>query len=221
MLSNMIGRKMLVATTGVIMLLFVLAHFFGALSVFTGPNVINAYAQMLQNLGPLLLVFRAVMVFVLILHVTFAIMVTITNWKAKPDRYAVKRIRARTFVSETMLWSGLLLLAFIVCHILQFTLHATPDVVIQIDAQGRFDVFTMMRESLRLGPVSIAYMLSMSALFLHLFHGIQSISQTIGLLNEKTKPLYQIAGITLSTLLLLGYGTIPMMIFAGAGVFGK
>ncbi|MCL1926595.1 MAG: succinate dehydrogenase cytochrome b subunit [Syntrophorhabdaceae bacterium] len=217
----MIGRKALVAATGVVMLLFVLAHSFGALSVFTGPNGINAYAQALQNLGPLLLAFRAVMVFVLILHVTFAIMVTATNWKAKPDRYAVRRTRVATFAGETMLWSGLLLLAFIVCHILQFTLHATPDVVIRIDAQGRLDVFAMMRESLRLAPVSIAYLIAMSALFLHLFHGIQSVSQTIGLLNEKTKPMFQIAGITLSTLLLLGYGTIPLMILAGMGVFGK
>ena len=217
----MIGRKALVAVTGVIMLLFVLTHLFGTLSVFTGPNSINAYARALKNLGPLLSIFRAVMMLVLILHITFAIMVTVTNWKAKTDRYAVKRTRFTTLASETMIWSGLLLFAFLVCHILQFTLHATPDVVIQVDAQGRFDVFTMMRESLRLVPVSTAYVLAIAALFTHLFHGIQSVSQTVGLLNEKTKPLFHIVGITISTFILLGYAAIPLMALAGVGVFGR
>ncbi|MCL2102740.1 MAG: succinate dehydrogenase cytochrome b subunit [Syntrophorhabdaceae bacterium] len=217
----MIGRKILVAITGVIMLLFVIVHLSGVLSVFIGPDVINVYARMLRSLGPLLTLFRVFMALVLILHVTFAVISTLTNRKAKPDRYAVKRFSFSTFAGETMICSGLLMLVLLICHILQFTLHITPDVVFGVDAQGRFDVFTMMRESLRILPISMAYMLFTAALFLHLFHGIRSVSQTVGLINDKTRPLFHIFGITISALLLLGYWTILLTALAGVGVFGK
>ena len=221
LLSSRIGRKTLVAATGVIMFFFVLAHLFGALSVFLGPDVINSYALALQNLGPLLVIFRAVMALVLATHVTLAITVTLTNWKAKPDRYAVRRISPAVFAGETMFWSGLLLLAFIACHILHFTMHATPDVVIRADAQGRFDIFTMMRESLRLIPVSAAYMFAVAVLFLHLFHGIQSVFQSVGFTNDKTRPVFNIVGLTLSTFILLGFGAIPMLLLVGGNIFWR
>jgi len=143
------------------------------------------------------------------------------NRKTKSGRYAVKRMGSATFAGETMIWSGLLLLAFIICHVLQFALHATPDVVVQPDAQGRMDVFTMMRESLRLVPVSAAYILSIATLFLHLFHGIPSVFQTVGLLNEKTRPVFRIVGLALSAFFLLGFGTIPLLALMGGGVFGR
>ena len=221
LLSNTIGQKAVVAATGALLLFFVLAHLFGTLSAFSGPDAINTYAQTLRHFGFLFLVYRVAMTLVLILHVTFAVLVTATNWRAKPNRYAVKKLRAASFAGETMIWSGLLLLAFLVYHVLQFTLHATSDVIAQADAQGRFDVFTMMRESLRHILVSTVYTLAIAALFLHLSHGIQSVPQTIGLLNEKSKPGFHILGTALSTILLLGYGAIPLLVLAGVGVFGK
>ena len=213
LLSNMIVRKALVAITGVIMLLFVIGHLIGNLTVLSGPNAINAYAKLLQSLGPLLWMTRAFMLTVLIIHITFAVLVTLENWKSKFGRYAVTRKKTTTIAGETMIWSGAVLLVFIIFHILQFTLHITPDVVVQTDEQGRMDVFTMMQESFRLIPISAVYLISVGALFLHLLHGIQSVSQTVGLLNEKTKPFFNLAGLGLSALLLFGLGSIPLLMF--------
>jgi len=213
--SDSIGRKAVVAVTGLFMLLFVVTHLLGNSTIFAGPDGINAYAEKLRGLGPFVLVFRVFMAAMLVLHVIFAVLLTLENRAANPGKYAVKKMLKATFASETMIWTGLLLLAFIVYHLLQFTLHITPDVVLGNDAKNRFDVFTMVFSSLRITPIALAYVAAMVTLFLHLSHGIQSIFQTFGLNNEKTMPQFGALGKVLSALFLVGYSAIPVLILAG------
>ncbi|MHB8942009.1 MAG: succinate dehydrogenase cytochrome b subunit, partial [Desulfobacteria bacterium] len=176
---------------------------------------INAYAEKLRGLGPFVLVFRIFMAAMLVLHVIFAILLTLENRAANPGKYAVKKMLKATFAGETMIWTGLLLLAFIVYHLLQFTLHITPDVVLGNDAKNRVDVFTMVFSSLRITPIALVYVAAMVTLFLHLSHGIQSIFQTLGLNNDKTMPQFGMLGKLLSALFLVGYSAIPVLILAG------
>jgi succinate dehydrogenase / fumarate reductase cytochrome b subunit len=221
LLSNTVGRKVLMGVTGLFMLLFVIVHLLGNSSIFVGPDGINAYAEKLHGLGPFVWAFRAFMAAMLALHIVFGVLLTLENWGANPNRYAVKKMLKATFASETMIWTGLLLLSFIVYHLLQFTFHFTPDVVVGNDAKGRFDVFTMVRDSLRIFPISLIYVAAMVTLFLHLSHGIQSLFQSVGLNNDKTLPQYAVLGKTLSVIFLLGYSAIPVMILAGVGIFAK
>jgi succinate dehydrogenase / fumarate reductase cytochrome b subunit len=213
--SDSIGRKAVVAVTGLFMLLFVVTHLLGNSTIFAGPDGINAYAEKLRGLGPFVLVFRAFMAVMLVLHVIFAILLTLENRAANPGKYAVKKMLKATFAGETMIWTGLLLLAFIVYHLLQFTLHLTPDVVLGNDAKNRVDVFTMVFSSLRITPIALLYVVAMVVLFLHLSHGIQSIFQTLGLNNDKTLPQFGAFGKVLSALFLVGYSAIPVLILAG------
>ncbi len=213
--SDSIGRKAVVAVTGLFMLLFVVTHLLGNSTIFAGPDGINAYAEKLRGLGPFVLVFRIFMAAMLVLHVIFAILLTLENRAANPGKYAVKKMLKATFAGETMIWTGLLLLAFIVYHLLQFTLHITPDVVLGNDAKNRVDVFTMVFSSLRITPIALVYVAAMVTLFLHLSHGIQSIFQTLGLNNEKTMPQFGMLGKLLSALFLVGYSAIPVLILAG------
>ncbi|MCR4308758.1 MAG: succinate dehydrogenase cytochrome b subunit [Deltaproteobacteria bacterium] len=213
--SDSIGRKAIVAVTGLFMVLFVVTHLLGNSTIFAGPDGINTYAEKLQALGPFVWVFRIFMAAMLCLHVIFAILLTLENRAANPGKYAVKKMLKTTFAGETMIWTGLLLLAFIVYHLLQFTLHITPDVVLGNDAKNRFDVFTMVFSSLRITPIALAYVAAMVTLFLHLSHGIQSIFQTFGLNNEKTMPQFDMLGKLLSALFLVGYSAIPVLILAG------
>jgi succinate dehydrogenase / fumarate reductase cytochrome b subunit len=215
LLSNSIGRKAVVAVTGLFMVLFIVMHLLGNSSIFAGPDGINAYAEHLHGLGPFVWVFRGIMGTLLCFHVTFAILLTLENRAANPGKYAVKKMLKATFASETMIWTGLLLLAFLVYHLLQFTARVTPDIVLGTDAKDRFDVFTMVLSSFRITPIALAYVAAMVALFLHLSHGIQSIFQTIGLNNDKTLPQFGALGKVLSALFLVGYSAIPLLILAG------
>ncbi len=213
--SDSIGRKAVVALTGLFMLLFIVTHLLGNSTIFAGPDGINAYAEKLHGLGPFVLVFRIFMAAMLCLHVIFAVLLTLENRAANPGKYAVKKMLKATFASETMIWTGLLLLAFIVYHLLQFTIRVTPDVVLGNDAKNRFDVFTMVFSSLRITPIALLYVAAMVTLFLHLSHGIQSIFQTFGLNNDKTMPQFGALGKILSALFLVGYSAIPVLILAG------
>jgi len=207
--------------TGLFMLLFVVVHLLGNSSIFAGPDGINAYAEKLHGLGPFVWAFRVFLGAMFVLHVIFGLLLTLENWAANPNKYAVKRMLKATFAGETMIWTGVLLFSFIVYHLLQFTFRVTPDIVLGNDAEGRFDVFTMVRDSLRIVPIALIYLAAMVTLFLHLSHGIQSTFQSIGFNNDKTLPQYEALGKALSVIFLLGYSAIPVFIVAGFGIFAR
>jgi succinate dehydrogenase / fumarate reductase cytochrome b subunit len=116
-----------------------------------------------------------------------------------------------------MIWTGVLLLAFVVYHLLQFTVRITPDVVPALgnDAKGRFDVFAMVTASFRSATIVVVYVAAMVTLFLHASHGIQSLFQTLGLSNDKTLPTYGRFGTLLAVIFLIGYSAIPVLILSG------
>ena len=213
--SDSIGRKAVMAITGLLMVLFVVGHLLGNLSIFAGPDGINAYADKLHALGPVVWTTRIVMGIAVVLHLVLAIQITMENSAAKPDRYAVSRSLRATFASKTMIWTGVILGAFVVYHLLHFTFRVTPNLVLQEDASGRFDVFSMVVNSFRHASIALIYVIAMISLFLHLTHGIQSTFQTLGLSNGFLLPKYGLAGKVLSGLFLIGYGAIPVLILVG------
>jgi len=221
LLSDSIGRKAVVAVTGLVMIVFVLVHLLGNTTIFSGPGGINAYSAKLHGLGPFVWVFRLFLAGMLALHVIFAVLLTLENRAANPDKYAVKKMLKATFAGETMIWTGSLLLAFLVYHLLQFTVRVTPDIIPEAVAVKPGNVFAMVVASFRVTPISLVYVAAMVALFLHLSHGIQSIFQTVGLSNDKTMPQFTACGKLVSTLLLLGFCSIPVLILAGIGIFAK
>jgi len=215
LLTNAVGRKVLMAASGLLMVLFVVVHLLGSSSIFVGPDGINAYAEKLHSLGPLVWIFRAVMLALLLVHAWFGVTLTLENSAANPAKYAVSRKLKATFSSETMIWTGLILLAFLVYHLLQFTVRITPDIVKGVDAKGRYDVFTMVVGSFQHTWIALIYVGFMIALFLHLSHGIQSFFQTLGLSNDRTLPTYNALGKVVSVIFLVGYCAIPVTILAG------
>jgi succinate dehydrogenase / fumarate reductase cytochrome b subunit len=221
LLTNTLGKKVLMAVTGLFMLLFVVVHLLGNTSIFAGPDGINTYAAKLHGLGPFVWVFRLFMGAMLAVHLIFGVLLTLDNRAANPGKYAVKKMLKATFASETMIWTGLLLLAFLGYHLAQFTLRVTPDIGETARAVRPGDVFSMVVGSFRVTPISLAYIAAMVVLFLHLSHGIQSIFQTVGLSNDKALVQYERYGKLLSVLFLLGYCSIPVLILAGFGIFAR
>lgn len=211
--KSSVGRQVLMAVSGVFLLLFVVGHLLGNLTVFAGPEEINSYAEKLHSLGPFLWAERLFMLAMLVIHISFGIVLTLENRTSKPEKYAIKKMLRATFAGQSMIWTGLLLLAFIIFHLLQFTFHVAPGVLESTDSQGRFDVFAMMVDGFRSVPMVIGYIFAMVILFLHLSHGTQSFVQTLGWNNERTLLRFERAGKWLAWLLMIGYSAIPIMIF--------
>ncbi len=218
LLSDSIGRKVVMAITGLLMVLFVVGHLLGNLSIFAGPNGINAYAEKLHGLPQVVWATRVVMLTAVALHIVLSIRLTLENRAAKPTAYAVDRRLRVTFAGKNMIWTGLLLGGFIAFHLLHFTVRSVPglDIVQGLDGHGRFDVFSMVVAAF-FGHVvtAVVYVVAMAALYLHLSHGIQSTFQSLGLNNAKTMPGFLKFGSVLSVIFLLGYGSIPVAIFFG------
>jgi succinate dehydrogenase / fumarate reductase cytochrome b subunit len=218
--SDSIGRKAVMAVTGLLMVLFVVGHLLGNLTIFAGPDGLNGYAQHLHELAPLVWGTRVVMAISVLLHLVLGVQVTLENSAAKPDKYAVSHSLRATFASKTMIWTGVVLAAFVVYHLLQFTFHVTPDVVFGMEGD-RPDVFTMVVNSLDRTAIAALYVVAVVALFLHMSHGIQSAFQTLGISNAFLLQRYGAVGKVLSGIFLVGFGSIPVLIVIGVVALTK
>ena len=208
---------MIVAVTGVILILFVIGHLLGNLQIFLGPDWINGYAQHLRDLGPLLWVIRAFLLAVVFIHIYTTIRLAIENRRARPERYRRKDTVKATLASRTMVMSGLILLAFIIYHLLQFTVRATDPrfVALPEDPLGHYDVYSMMVLGFSSPLVSGFYILAMFLLCLHLSHGSASFFQSLGLNNQKLMPRLALAGRVFAWLVFIGYTSIPAAVLLG------
>lgn len=219
LLSDSIGRKVVMAVTGLLMVLFVVGHLLGNLTIWL-PGGINAYAEKLHAMAPVVYGTRVVMLVAVLLHLVISIQITMENSEANPTKYAVARMLKATFAGKTMIYSGLFLGCFIVYHLLHFTVRAGfTNATIAFDAQNRFDVYTMVVDAFTGAGKALFYVVAMVSLFLHLSHGVQSTFQSLGLNNDKTQPGFIVFGKGLSALFLVGYGTIPLAILLG--ILGK
>jgi len=218
LLKNSVGRKLIMSVTGFPMIAFVSAHLLGNTSLYHGPDGINAYAKALHRFSSLIWAYRVPMLAMFSLHVFFGIQLALENRAAKPQGYVVNGNIQTTFAARNMIWTGLLIGAFLVYHLLHFTFQVTnPDIsaIRHLDAMGRPDVFTMVVLSFRNFFISLVYICAMCALGLHLSHSIQSLFQTIGLNSEKAFPAIRKGGTLAAIIIFLGFASFPLVIFAG------
>jgi len=203
------------AITGLLMVVFLVGHLLGNLTIFSGRDGINAYADKLHQMPALVWGNRIVMGLAVIVHAVLAVKITMENRAAKPTKYAGQRYLRSTFAARTMIWSGLILGAFIAYHLLHFTVRVTPNLVLANDTVGRFDVYGMVLTEFKQIAIATIYVVGMVALFLHLTHGFQSTFQTLGLSNTVLLPKYGATGKVLSGVFLVGFVAIPLAILSG------
>jgi succinate dehydrogenase / fumarate reductase cytochrome b subunit len=216
LIKSSVGRKMIVAVSGQIMVLFIIVHVLGNSTVYFGG--LNAYAEKLHSLSLLVWKTRIFMSIILAVHIFFSIQVTLENWKSKPGSYAVTKNLRSTFSSRNMIWTGAVIGTFLVFHLLHFTFQViNPSFAASanMDAMGRPDVTLMVVSGFQHYLASFIYMSSMVALLLHLFHGIQSSFQSLGINNEKSMPFIIKTGSVAAIILFLGYIAIPVIILLG------
>ncbi len=217
-IKSSVGKKIIMAITGIVMLSFIVIHVLGNSTIYLGW--LNAYAEHLHALPPLVWAFRTVMLAVFVVHVFFGIQLALENSAARPQAYAVKKDRRATFAGKNMIWTGVVIAGFLVYHILHFTLHVTNPAISagvggNMDTLGRPDVLKMVVLSFQQAGIAAVYIIAMIALALHLSHGAQSFLQTLGLNTDKTIEVFEKLGVVAAVILFIGYASIPIVIFVG------
>src|SRR6056297_808337 len=215
-IQSSVGRKIIMALTGIVLIAFICVHLLGNSSIFIGPDALNAYAQKLHSLGPVVWIFRLVMLFVFVVHIIFGIQLSLENSAAKPDKnIQIKRLRTG-FAAQTMVISGLVLLAFVVYHILHFTVRVPGMGVYEMNpATDMVNVYTMVVSGFHQAFTVLLYVVGMIFLALHVSHGFQSFFQTLGLNNDRSLPVFGTISKLVSVVLLIGYISIPVLILFG------
>jgi succinate dehydrogenase / fumarate reductase cytochrome b subunit len=214
-----IGKKAIMAVTGLILVGFVVGHMAGNLQQFLGPAKMNAYAAFLKSTGELLWLVRIGLIVATILHVVMAFQLTRIKRAARPVGYERREPQVSTLASRTMRWGGLLLLIFIVFHILHFTTGTVFPVASRPDAQypgfSHTDVYGNVVAAFRNPWVVLVYVVSMLFLLLHLFHGAWSSVRTLGLSKPSRDPMSRRVSTVLAVVVWLGFTAIPVAVFLG------
>jgi succinate dehydrogenase / fumarate reductase, cytochrome b subunit len=206
-----IGKKVVMAVTGIIGIGFVLAHMTGNLLIFRGAEAINGYSHMLHGpIGELLWVARLVLLASVILHIIAAFQLTQRSHAARPHEYAKREPQVSTYASRLMRWGGVLLLVFIVFHILHFT---TGTIRPGVFVPG--DVYTNVTSSFHIWWVALFYMVAMVFLGLHIYHGAWSSMRTIGATGRSPNPFHRRIAMGIAIVLWLGFTIVPLAVWTG------
>ena len=188
--GTMVGKKVVMAVTGIVLVGFVIAHMLGNLKIFLGAQAIDTYAAFLRTMGEplfpysvLLWVVRIVLLTCVALHITAAVQLTRMSRAARPHGYDTKESIATTYAARTMRWSAVIVVLFIVYHLL----HLTGGVVGFQPGEFRdLSVYHNVVAGFSVWYVSLFYIVAMACLCLHLDHGIWSLLQTLGWNNART-----------------------------------
>jgi len=217
--SSVIGKKVVMAVTGAVLILFVIGHMLGNLKIFSGPEEINAYSRFLREVGwpefgygQLLWIVRTVLFVCAVLHITAAVQLTRMNWQARPVGYGEKKNVETTWGAVTMRWGGLLLAVFIVFHLFHFTGGMVGF------QPGRFEhlmVYQNVVAGFSVWPISVFYILAMGALCLHLDHGIWSMLQTLGWVSVGNTKSLRVVSRVVALMIFVGFVSVPVSVLAG------
>jgi succinate dehydrogenase / fumarate reductase, cytochrome b subunit len=204
-----VGKKVVMGITGLIGVAFVLVHMAGNLQVFEGSRVFNNYSALLRTNMELLWTARIILILAVVFHVIAAYQLARISQKSRPVHYGKWKAVNSTLASRTMRWTGPILLAFIVYHLLHFTtgtLH--PDFF-----EG--DVYHNVISAFQIWWVSAIYIVAMLALSLHLYHGIWSMFQSLGVSNPKYNEGLRKLATVLTIIVVAGFISIPVAVLLG------
>lgn len=211
-----VGKKVLMAGSGIILVLYVLLHMFGNLKVYWGPEKFNAYAEWLREFGAPLLghgqflwAFRLLLGAAVGIHIWAAVSLTRRSWAARGSRYKKTPHEEFDYASRTMRWGGVIIFLFVAYHLAHFTWgNAHPDFVTG-------DVYHNFVTGFQAWPVSALYILCMLVIGLHLYHGVWSGFQTLGLDNPRYKSYRRGFAAGLALVVVIGNISFPVAVLTG------
>ena len=217
--STMVGKKVVMAVTGIVLVGFVVAHMLGNLKIFLGAAAIDTYAAFLRTMGEplfpysaLLWIVRVVLLTCVTLHIVAAVQLTRMSRAARPHGYDTKESIATTYAARTMRWSAVILVLFIVYHLL----HLTGGVVGFQPGQFKdLSVYRNVVAGFSVWSVSLFYIIAMACLCLHLDHGIWSLLQTLGCNSARTTSTLRRLSRGVALAVFVGFISVPGAVLAG------
>jgi succinate dehydrogenase / fumarate reductase cytochrome b subunit len=212
-----IGKKTVMAVTGFILYLFMIAHIYGNLKVFEGREKFNAYSEYLRTVGnpiffrtELLWAIRIILLVSVILHIVAAVQLTQRSVASRPVRYVSKKDTDATIASRTMRWGGLVIFFFIIYHILDLTTGTLHS-----GAYAAGDVYDNVISGFGHWYVTVFYILAMIALGFHLYHGVWSMFQTVGVNRRKYNRFFRGLALVSAVLIAVGGCVVPVAVLTG------
>ena len=209
--ASTIGKKIVMAVTGLILFGFVVGHMAGNLQIFEGPAKLNAYGAFLHSIGELLWPVRILLLICVTLHIVATVQLALRKKRARPVGYSRKQAISSSYASRTMYWSGPIVLAFIIFHLL----HLTAGYIHPGAALIEGDVYHNVVVGFQVWWVSAWYIFSICLLGLHLRHGLWSLFQTLGVHQPQHTALLQKAAFVIALVIVLGYISIPISVLLG------
>jgi len=201
--GSSIGKKLMMAVTGLCFCLFLAGHLAGNLTIYGGSDLFNAYAENLHALGPLLTVVEIFLLFMAVVHVLTGFFLFYGNVRARPQRYVKKkRAGGRTIGSATMPYTGFFMLFFVILHLLNFTF---------IDKAGQTS-FQIVSNTFSNPVYVMFYMFAMAVVGIHISHGLWSAFQSIGANHPKYMPVISVVSVVFSLIIGAGFGVLPIYI---------
>ena len=197
------------AVSGLILFLFVLGHLVGNLQIYEGPEKLNSYAHFLRSMPALLWGVRITLIVMVLLHIWSSIQLALLKFDARPTGYVKKKATQSSYASRTMYWSGPIILAFVIYHLLDFT-FGTVNPHFQ---EG--DVYANVIASFQFLPVSAFYIVAMLLLCMHLYHGLWSMFQSLGFSHPRYTPVLKRSAAVVAILIAAGNISIPVSVLAG------
>ncbi|HKF42023.1 MAG TPA: succinate dehydrogenase cytochrome b subunit [Thermoanaerobaculia bacterium] len=210
-LGSSIGKKVVMALTGVILFGYVLGHMIGNLQVYLGPEALNHYAVVLRQIfhGWALWIVRVLMLVAVGLHIWAATALTLESRRARRVGYGEQKWKESTYASRTMRWGGVIIGLFVVFHILNLTTGTVHPGFVEGDVYHNFVA------AFRNVPTSIVYMIAMIALGLHLRHGVWSMFQTLGVSHPRYIAMAKAAALLFAVIIVAGNLSFPIAVLAG------
>lgn len=204
-----IGKKAVMAVTGFILFGYTFVHMLGNLQIYLGPEQINAYAKLLHAKPALLWVARFVLLATVALHIFAAFQLWVLKRRARPVGYVKENDPPSGYASRTMIWSGPIIGAFVVFHVLHLT---TGSVGLPF---RELDVYHNLVNGFRVVWVSFAYIVAMALLSMHLYHGVWSMFQTAGVSHPRYTPLLKRLSAVFALVIAAGNISIPVAVLTG------
>ncbi|HET8548072.1 MAG TPA: succinate dehydrogenase cytochrome b subunit [Bryobacteraceae bacterium] len=204
-----LGKKAIMAVTGLILFGFLIAHMIGNLQVFAGPEALNHYAVKLREMPALLWFARLVLLISVVLHIVASVQLWGLQREARPVRYARKKNADSSYASRTMMWSGPIIAAFVVYHLAHFTWVILP---------GRYEhlkPYENVVYGFRQPLISLLYIIAIAMLCTHLYHGLWSMFQTLGVAHPRYTPALKRFAAVFSIALAAGFIAVPVAVLAG------
>ena len=203
-----IGKKFSMGIAGLMWAGFLVGHLLGNLSIYAGPEAFNAYAHKLTSLGPILIAVEIVIVAFLLLHLIFGVIVTLQNWGARPEKYEMdKKKGGRRLSSSTMIWTGIVIIVFVVVHLVNLKYGEWRTVA--GDPEMR-DLYSTTVELFASPIYVIFYVVAVCCAGLHVSHGLQSGFRTLGLNHDKYSPMIDMVSRGFGWFVAVGFSTFPI-----------